>query len=131
MKTLITREGLKHAVDECIAHWERMLAWVEKQDPTERLSYLAMHTELHEDPAAIYCALCNYLHSKCTYCPIAQTGGLNTKGCRDASSTYHYTVHGGTYEQLAARMLLMIDVLKRAKEACRSLPLLQFIKIWR
>ena len=68
----ITKEDITKAVEESIAHWKRMIAWVEKQNPDDPSYYNKMFTELDEKWHSENCPLCNLFGKGCSECPLAR-----------------------------------------------------------
>lgn len=59
--------------EQTLAHYDRMIKWVEKQDPDDTPISLKMLDEIKENWQGDYCPLCNKFF-KCSYCPIAKMG---------------------------------------------------------
>ena len=56
-------------IEESIEHWERMLEWAKKQDPSRHVHFIQMISEIGEDWYADSCPLCRRFrsdaHKKC------------------------------------------------------------------
>jgi hypothetical protein len=62
----------KHLKEEVISHYDRMIAWVKKQNPNEYVRPANMYFKLGENWSADSCPLCNYYELKCHKCPIGR-----------------------------------------------------------
>lgn len=58
--------------DESITHWERMIAWAEKQPGNQNINYVAMARGIRETWFGEYCILCAFFNknAKCLGCPL-------------------------------------------------------------
>lgn len=55
--------------ERTLAHYDRMILWVKKQNPDENISHIKMLESLGEHWYCEYCPLCNEV-SSCGDCPI-------------------------------------------------------------
>lgn len=80
--------------DETLAHYDRMIAWAERQDPYEEARSRTMQAELGESWYGFDCPLCNSTRtekngsSRCRLCPVGTYDQGKYAGCGDTPWLY-------------------------------------------
>lgn len=87
MTTLRELEALRGS----IAHWERMIEWVERQPHYNKPDIGDMWSEIHEDWRGASCDLCLLYNPNCgicTRCPLGPRGCCDEWKAVDRSDTW-------------------------------------------
>jgi len=80
----------KEAIKDWIAHWERMIAWVEKQRPRDCTYMYRMVDAINECWDLAYCPLCKLYSFNCTQCPMGNKyGACNNKNSENLYGQVH------------------------------------------
>ena len=72
----MNNKNISGLLDDTIAHWERMIAWVKKQPQNKFVSYSLMLSRLKEAWMGADCPLCKAFHTTkafthpCGNCPL-------------------------------------------------------------
>lgn len=74
----LREKKIKQVREDVLAHYRRMIEWVETQTASENASIYNMGVDIHETWLSEYCPLCQACPSDCRYCPITHaTGGMS------------------------------------------------------
>ena len=101
------------AVKQSIAHWKRMIQWVEKQPGDAEVSRYLMYKQIGETWDANHCALCR-IHLLepsniiCKKCPLANA----VFGCNGFGSPWHRVNLSDTWKQWLKEANKMLKTLK-------------------
>lgn len=105
----ITKKKLKIAVNDSIAHWERMIAWVKTRPPKEYVSRDSITRELGENWSGYYCAVCKVFVDGCydfdgcseTVCPMVMPGrpDCGSVTCDESPNSWNRLCKTHTWEQ--------------------------------
>jgi hypothetical protein len=63
------------AIDNSIAHWERMIAWAKRQPRSAKVSPVKMRDEIAETWDGVHCSLCRLFRCDCISCPLERFYG--------------------------------------------------------
>jgi len=105
----------QQAIRESIAHWERMIAWVEKQPKIEEPDRIEMEYQIGEDWYAKHCPLCKlyYRDELCTNCPLKAEYG---KCDNDGRNAWHLVSSSPTWAEWLRHAKKMLEQLKSLEE---------------
>jgi hypothetical protein len=108
--------NMKRVKDEAIRHYNRMIAWAEKQPPYEFPNSLKMKKKLGESWYGYDCPFCNALRkgdgtAECEECPLYLAG----KACQNLTSPWAVMAIAETWED-------WIQEAKRLRDVIRALP---------
>lgn len=99
---------LKEALEDSIAHWERMIEWAKRQPPEKAVKYTEMAYCINEEPNESHCALCKYSLEFCNRCLVLK---YDTSCCL-LGSIYREAVSPDTWGEWAESAKLMLDLLQ-------------------
>lgn len=115
------KEEYLKAIDDSIDHWNRMIEWVDKQNPNKCVDSDAMKREIRESWSGCHCALCNICNDDCGICPLHLIG----KDCNNDGSPWMVVSDTDDEETwgkwLEAAKGLMIPALKEARKYVEDL----------
>jgi hypothetical protein len=99
------KQTLRAAVVASIAHWNRMIAYAQKQKPRGTAMWESMNRALHEDWFSDDCPLCTLFYSgSCADCPI-------TPNCNRESSLWNRVIMARTWATWLERAVTMRNYL--------------------
>jgi len=111
---LATKGETLDAVDEVIAHWERMREYAGKQERTAIVNMDEMACDIGEDWLGDSCSLCELFVTEdafCVGCPLDQIG----ENCNESHSIWGYVNDAATWGEWLARSEAMTDSLQEAR----------------
>jgi len=104
----------QEAIDRSIAHWERMIRWIEKQPKKEEVDIYSMVDEIDEGTGSMDCPLCKKYQCKCDKCPLGKKFGY----CIDQGSvnSYYETYLSETWDEWLRNARILLKQLKSLRE---------------